>query len=153
MWIILVILSVFTSASDESFKNTMEGWQKISKVNYNSPRAIEKTALIKSISSPYLKKPIDVALNLAPKATDLVIMIPGTFGGYDSPELVRLGTLLHERGYNILRVPNPQSRYVVKLQPTFVGLNFEGEAEFYKNIIEQIRAEYPFHKLHIIGTS
>lgn len=152
-------LSIFlflflASATDESFKATLENMQQVDLTNSRYPQSFKKREVATFFKTPFLKGGLEGGVTIQPKESELVVMVPGTFGGYaKSPEMERLGDLLYNKGYSLLRLPNPQSSHVVKLKPNFAGLDFEAEAELYKNVIEQLQKTHNFKKVHLIGVS
>lgn len=155
----MVIFSLFfflflSSASDESFKATLENMQQVDLTNSRHPHPLPRREKALFFKTPYLKGDLEGGLSLQSPSSELVVMVPGTFGSYHkSPEMERLGNLLYDKGYSILRLPNPQSSYVVKLKPHFAGLDYETEAELYKNVIEQVQQQHQFKKIHLVGVS
>ncbi len=150
--LISFLIPLAAEASDP-FELTIKGRHNEFVKYHSSPEILEKTELVRKIKSPNLAEEFQVALNLQSPKAPLAVLIPGTFGGFDSVEVVRLGQLLYQKGFNILRFPNTLSVHMVKHNPKYPGLEFESEAQVYAETIKFLLSEYKFPQVHMIGAS
>lgn len=151
-FLILLILTPLISLADP-FQITLEKWHHEA-LNYKRDGAqLDQSVVLRELQTPLLKDKTDIALNIQDSKKDLVVLIPGLFGRYDSPENARIAQLIYAKGYNIMRVSNPVSSHFIKLSPLYSPMDFESESKVIVDLIQQVQAEYGFPRIHLVGTS
>jgi pimeloyl-ACP methyl ester carboxylesterase len=135
------------------FQISVLGWQKQFTLHDQSHFHIEDHGTALPIESPLIHGKLEAALNLQSKPSELVVFVPGTYGGVDAVEITRFAETLFEKGYSTLRLSNPLSTHYVDAQTSFPGLDFQSEADVYVDFIKKVQKEHSFTRLHFLGVS
>jgi pimeloyl-ACP methyl ester carboxylesterase len=136
-----------------TFQVTLLGWQKQFTLHNTSNFHIEDRDTIIPIENSRIRGPLQAALSLQQAPSELVVFVPGTYGGLDAVETTRFAEVLFKKGYSTLRLPNPLSTLYVDARATFPGLDFQSEADVYVDLIKKIQKEHSFSRLHFLGVS
>jgi pimeloyl-ACP methyl ester carboxylesterase len=144
-----------------TFQITLMGWQNEFVQHRKSKFHVEDSEIKVPIKNPVFSGELISGLNLQgkhqdagdSKANELIVFIPGTFGGIESIEIVRFAESIYQHGYSTLRLPNPLSMHYLNAKPNFPGLDFGKEGRIYADAIKHIQAEYHFTKVHFFGVS
>lgn len=151
--LVLLCLHASLAYGEDIFSIAVEGWQGQLVEYKKTPTPLETHQILRTYKSKVLEEEFEVALNIQNPQKPLVVLVPGTFGGYDSSEIMSLGIWLRDAGYNLVRLPNPMSSHIIKLHPSYKGLETEAEAQLAVGVIESLMKEYKFPKTHLIGVS
>jgi hypothetical protein len=150
--LLFILLLLSPALWADSFQGSLQGWHHQHILRLKGPD-IRSNQVLKKIHTEVLEKDVEVALNLTSPDKPLVVVLPGLFAGLDAVESMRLAQILLAQGFNVLRVPNPVSRHIVRDGPKYPGLDFESEAQIYVDVVRGIQREYHFPVVHFVGIS
>lgn len=117
------------------------GSQNIDEDKY--PKEILKISLPK-----YFKEEVEIKLNKQNHLAPLAVFIPGSFGATDRRQPKQITKLLLEKGFHVIRVPNPLSKEYLQFHPTHQLGDFIKSSKGVHQIIQQ--AYMRLQRVHLV---